>query len=57
MLYNICRGGMHMLSKLPENLYEKIKEGESTTIEFKKAKEKLPSSLFESICDFLSFYK
>ena len=25
-----------MLSKLPVNLYEKIKEGESTTVEFKK---------------------
>ena len=49
MLYNICRGGINMLSKLPVNLYEKIKEGESTTVEFKKAKEKLPSSLFESI--------
>ena len=30
---------MIMLSKLPVNLYEKIKEGESTTVEFKKAKE------------------
>ena len=41
MLYNIYirRGGINMLSKLPVNLYEKIKEGESTTVEFKKAKE------------------
>ena len=32
-----------MLSKLPTNLYEKIKEGESTTVEYKKAKEKTES--------------
>ena len=43
-----------MLSKLPTNLYEKIKEGESTTVEFKKGKEKLPSSLFESVCGMLN---
>lgn len=43
-----------MLSKLPVNLYEKIKEGESTTVEFKKAKENLPSSLFETICGMLN---
>ena len=54
MLYNICRGGMNMLSKLPANLYEKIKEGESITVEYKKAKEKLPSSLFETICGMLN---
>ena len=43
-----------MLSKLPANLYEKIKEGESITVEYKKAKEKLPSSLFETICGMLN---
>ena len=31
-----------------------IKQGEGLNIEFKKAKEKLPDSLFETICAFLN---
>lgn len=43
-----------MIEKLPNNLIEFIKAGESTTIEYKEAKKSLPSSLFESVCSMLN---
>ncbi|MBR3230156.1 MAG: putative DNA binding domain-containing protein [Bacilli bacterium] len=43
-----------MIEKLPNNLIEFIKTGECTTIEYKKAKSSLPSSLFESVCSMLN---
>ena len=39
-----------MSEKLPNNLLELIKIGETYTIEFKEASKELPKSLFESIC-------
>ena len=39
---------------LPNNLLKIIENGEGTTIEFKKAKKKLPDNLFESICAMLN---
>ena len=43
-----------MIEKLPDNLIEFIKNGESTTIEYKEAKKSLPGSLFESVCSMLN---
>ena len=43
-----------MIEKLPLNLLEFIKAGESTTIEYKKAQKNLPNNLFESICSMLN---
>lgn len=43
-----------MVEKLNDNLLEIIKKKERTTTEFKKAKNKLPNSLFESICAMLN---
>lgn len=40
--------------ELPINLQKIIRKGESITVEFKEAKKKLPSSLFESICSMLN---
>jgi len=37
-----------------ENIRHIIKQGEGLTIEFKRAKEHLPSNLFESVCAFLN---
>ena len=39
---------------LPDNLLKFIQQGESITVEFKEAKKKLPSSLFESVCSMLN---
>ena len=39
-----------MAEKLPNNLLDLIKMGETYTIELKEAKKELPKSLFESIC-------
>jgi len=39
-----------MKNVLPKNLLNIIKEGENVTVEFKTAKNKLPSNLFETIC-------
>jgi len=39
---------------LPKNLIEFIKNGENVTVEFKEAKKKLPSNLFESVCSMLN---
>ena len=43
-----------MIESLPKALMEFIKSGESTTIEYKKAKKNLPSNLFETICAMLN---
>ena len=40
--------------ELPINLQKIIRKGENITVEFKEAKKKLPSSLFESICSMLN---
>ena len=40
--------------ELPANLQKMIEKGESITVEFKEAKKKLPSSLFESVCSMLN---
>ena len=40
--------------ELPANLQKVIEKGESITVEFKEAKKKLPSSLFESVCSMLN---
>ena len=37
-----------------EKIDKLLQQGEGITIEFKKAKKQLPSSLFESICAFLN---
>ena len=42
------------MKKLPEELLELIKNGEKIDVEFKLATNKLPDSLFESICAFLN---
>ena len=39
---------------LPNHLLKIIEKGEGITIEFKEAKRKLPSSLFETICSMLN---
>ena len=38
----------------PENLLKLIKDGESSTVEFKTAKKNLPDSLFETVCSMLN---
>ena len=43
-----------MAEKLPNNLYNILKNGEKTTVELKKKKKELPSSLFETICGMLN---
>jgi len=43
-----------MREKLPDLLKKIIDDGESTTVEFKEAKNKLPSSLFETVCSMLN---
>lgn len=43
-----------MIEKLNDNLLEIIKKREKTTTEFKRARNKLPDSLFESICAMLN---
>lgn len=43
-----------MSEKLNNELLEIIKLGEGVTVEFKKATNKLPSNLFETICAFLN---
>ena len=45
---------MIVIESLPKALMEFIKSGESTTIEYKKAKKNLPSNLFETICAMLN---
>ena len=42
------------MKKLSQELIEMIDLGEKYTIEFKEAKDKLPKSLFETICSFLN---
>ncbi len=39
---------------LPQNLLKMIRNGEGTTVEFKEARNKLPTSLFESVCSMLN---
>ena len=43
-----------MVESLSSNLLSIINECESTTVEFKEAKGKLPSNLFETICSMLN---
>lgn len=43
-----------MAEKISEELLEIIKLGESVTTEFKEAYNKLPKSLFETVCAFLN---
>lgn len=43
-----------MINKMNNELINIIKEGESVTTEFKRATNKLPKSLFETICAFLN---
>ena len=43
-----------MAEKIPEELLEIIEQGECVTTEFKKAFNKLPKNLFETICAFLN---
>lgn len=43
-----------MAEKISEELLERIKQGESVTTEFKEAYNKLPKSLFETVCAFLN---
>ena len=40
--------------ELPFNLKKIIDKGEDITVEFKEAKKKLPSNLFESVCSMLN---
>ena len=42
------------MKKLPEELLELIQNGEKIDVEFKLATNKLPDSIFESICAFLN---
>lgn len=39
---------------LPQNLLKMIRNGEGATVEFKEARNKLPTSLFESVCSMLN---
>ena len=43
-----------MFEKLPKNLLDILSEGESTIVEFKRAKEEIPKNLFETICAMLN---
>ena len=43
-----------MVEKINEELMEIIRAGEGVTTEFKKANNKLPQNLFETICAFLN---
>lgn len=43
-----------MSEKMNNELLEIIKLGAGVTVEFKKATNKLPSNLFETICAFLN---
>ncbi len=43
-----------MEDMLPNNLLKIMEKGESITVEFKEAKQKLPSNLFESVCSMLN---
>ena len=43
-----------MIDQIPENLLKLIKDGESSTVEFKTAKMNLPDSLFETVCSMLN---
>lgn len=43
-----------MLEELSNQLLQFIQSGESTTVEFKEAKKKLPSNLFETVCSMLN---
>ena len=43
-----------MSEKINNELLEIINSGESVTVEFKKATNKLPHNLFETICAFLN---
>ena len=43
-----------MIDQIPENLLKLIKDGESSTVEFKAAKMNLPDSLFETVCSMLN---
>ena len=43
-----------METTLPDNLINIIKGGEGISVEFKEAKKKLPTSLFETICSMLN---
>ena len=38
----------------PEQIRRLLRRREHTTVEFKKAREKLPDTLFETVCAFLS---
>lgn len=44
------------IEQLPDNLIAVINNGECVTTEFKKARRKLPDSLFDSICGMLNRY-
>ena len=43
-----------MIEQIPENLLKLIKDGESSTVEFKTAKKNLPDNLFETVCSMLN---
>ena len=43
-----------MNEELTENLLKIIANGENTTVEFKEAKNTLPTTLFETICSMLN---
>lgn len=43
-----------MADKISEDLLKIIKNKETVTTEFKKTKDTLPSSLFETVCAFLN---
>lgn len=38
------------------NIRKILNQGEGLTVEFKRAKNELPSSLFETVCSFLNRY-
>ena len=43
-----------MIEKLPNNLIEFVNFGEGIMVEFKEARKKLPSNLFETVCSMLN---
>ena len=43
-----------MFDKISKDLLNVIKNKETVTTEFKKAKDNLPSNLFETVCAFLN---